>query len=381
MCGLCRTVEKLLGINEDNFDESELRGDKFRPSFDLGVDKFLQHGSTVQPPTNQNQPQVIIVKEQALETNKILQYTPKVIKKELLFEPICLEDYIGQEEAKEQIRTALAIIKKLRPIHILINGWAGCGKTTLARIAASMLKADFIYRVPEQLDDVDKLLDVINLIQSSPNLTVFMLDEIHTISQFPRVANVLLPILQEWKYGDADIKPFVMIGATTDKDQLVRKHSPLVSRFQVNITLEKYKPLELQTIIKNYKEAIYKDMEIAKHDYEVISKNSRGVPREAIALLLKQLVVKDMNKVLHQSGIVKDGITKIDLKILKALVENNKPMGANYLSQACGIPQSDYEQIYERFLVEQGYISRQSRGRMISDKGKQILSEIKTKNA
>ena len=167
-----------------------------------------------------------------------------------------------------------------------------------------------------------------------------------------------------------------MIGATTDKDQLVKKNSPLVSRFQINITLDKYLPSELKDIIKNYKESIYQDHKINDEDYEVIARNSRGIPREAIALLLKQLVVRNINKVLNQTGIIKDGITLVDLKILKALSEHKKPMGVNYLSQVCSIPQSDYEQIYERFLVEGGYIARQARGSIICEKGSTLLDEI-----
>lgn len=318
----------------------------------------------------------VVLKPDALESSKIVKYQP-VKKEAALYEPTTLEEYIGQDQAKDQIRTAINVIQQLKPVHIMFNGWVGCGKTTLAKITANMLKARFIYRVPEQLEDVDKLLETINIIQSSEQLSVFMVDEIHTLCKFPRVANVMLPILQEGKYGDAYIRPFVMIGATTDLDMLMKRQSPLVSRFQFKITLDKYTPQELAVIIKNYKNASFKDWPVQENDYRIIAQNSRGIPREAIALLLKQLVTKDIDKVLKQSRIIKDGLTEIDIKILMILAKNEKPMGANYLSQAAGIPQADYEAIYERYLVEQGYLARLNRGRLITQKGKELLMEVK----
>lgn len=345
-----------------------------RPSFDMGTDHFLrfreqaQYGSSEIP--------TVIVKEQILESSKIKPYQYKESEQNILYEPQTLDEYTGQEQAKEQIKTAVKIIQQLRPVNILINGWAGCGKTTLARITANMLDANFIYRVPEQLDDVDKLLEVINLIQTTECLTVFILDEIHAINKFPRVANVLLPILQDWQYGDARIRPFVMIGATTDKDRLIKNQSPLVSRFQIQITLDKYTPAELVQIVRKYKEALYSEYPMTDRDLNIIAQNSRGIPREAIALMLKQLVVQDIGKVLKQSGIIKDGLTKIDIAILSALANNEKPMGANYLSQAAGITQHDYEYVYERFLVKRGLIYRLARGRAITKKGKIFLNEI-----
>jgi len=167
-----------------------------------------------------------------------------------------------------------------------------------------------------------------------------------------------------------------MIGATTNKDRLVKKQSPLVSRFQMQITLDKYEVLEMEKIIRNYKNMIYRQYDIDDADYSIIAKNSRGIPREAISLLLKQIVVKDIDKVLKQSGIIKDGLSNIDIKILRILSEFEKPIGAGYLSQMAGIPQSDYEEIAERFLIEQGFICRQARGRTITERGRLFLSKL-----
>jgi len=334
--------------------------------FDLGDEDFLSRNHHLLTDT-----QEIIIKNQTLEESKIKKYIPLENQKKTIYEPNTLQGYIGQESAKEQIKTTMKIIKELKPVHLLINGWAGCGKTLLAKILSKMLRSNFIYKVPEQLQNIDDLIMVINEIQEKKQLTVFMLDEIHTIDT--KLVNILLPILQDLKYGNCHIRPFVMIGATTDKDKLVKKQAPLISRFQIKITLEKYNISELETIIKNYKNEIYLKFNIQDKDYKIIAQNSRGIPREAISLLLKLLVVKDINKVLLQSDIIKDGLTKIDIKILQTLIESNKPIGSNYLSQAVGIPQSDYELIYERYLVEKGYITRTSRGRDIREKGKEFL--------
>ena len=322
---------------------------------------------------NEETPQTVVVKEQSLDSGKIKQYV-KTEKKEINYEPSTLDDYVGQSTAKRSVQTYVKIVTQLKCTHMLINGWAGCGKTLLAKIIAKMLKAKIIYRIPEQLSDIDELLKIINQIQESEQLTVLFVDEIHNIDK--KVVNILLPILQDRKFGDTEIRPFIFIGATTDKDVLCKKYSPLVSRFQSQITLKKYNPKELIQIIKTYHKKTFSDRGVLEADYKLIAENSRGIPREAIALLLKQLVLNDMGEVLSQSDILKDGLTKVDVKILTALNQNDKPMGASFLSQAVGVPQSDYVEIYERFLVEKGYILRLSRGRTITEKGKGLLNAI-----
>ena len=353
-------------LNENGFAENKLSNEEIinifntpLPSLDINVEE---------------EPQTIIVKEQSLDSGKIKQYT-KSEEKQIEYEPSTLDDYVGQSTAKRSVQTYIKIINQLKCTHLLINGWAGCGKTLLAKIIAKMLNANIIYRIPEQLTDIDELLKIINQIQESEQLTVLFVDEIHNIDK--KVVNILLPILQDRKFGDTKIRPFIFIGATTDKDVLCKKFSPLVSRFQSQLTLEKYEPKDLVQIIKTYHKKTFPNMGILEKDYQIIAENSRGIPREAIALLLKQLVLNDMDEVLSQSDILKDGLTKIDIKILTALNQNDKPMGASFLSQAVGVPQSDYVEIYERFLVEKGYILRLSRGRTITEKGKELLNGLK----
>lgn len=314
----------------------------------------------------ENDSQNMILKQDVLDDRKIKKYIPNISKKEK--EPESFNSYIGQNRAKVLSQTSIQIIKNIKPIHILINGFAGCGKTTLARIIAKELNADFIYRVPEQIKGTDQLLDLINYIQTNDNLTVLMIDEIHTINK--NVVNVLLPIMQDLKFGNADIKPFVLIGATTNKDRLAKANRPFLSRFQSEITLEKYSVEELTLILKK------RSPEFKEEDLRILAENARRVPREAIAMLLNFQITKNIKETLKQFAIIRNGVTEWDIKILKHLSSFNKPMGANFLSQAVGITQSDYEQIYERFLVEEGYIIRSSRGREITEKGKNFLLTI-----
>lgn len=375
MEGFCKAVEQFFGIGHESTID-EVRANRFRPSFDMGDDKFLGIETALQQPPKEDKPQSVVIKKQGFDVSKIIPYTPKQGEKTIVFDPPTLDEYIGQEDAKAQIRTVVDVINKVKPVNVLINGWPGCGKTALANILASMLNADFILITPELINSVDKLTEVLNRIHSSDKLTVLCIDEIQEFTKHKEVIEILLPILQGWKYAGAHFKPFVLVGATTDKDRLVRDQPAFVSRFQYQITLSKYKPNELALIVKNYKKAIFDHLPINEGDYEIIAANGRGIPRQAIGLLLKQLAANDMGRILKQEGIIKNGIMKMDLTILKALEKNKTPMGASYLSQVCGIQRSDYEVVYEPYLVEEGYILRRSNGRIISDKGKRFLKQI-----
>lgn len=323
-------------------------------------------------PKEKEKAQEIVIKRAEIAVNSqnlTIKNTPK---------PLSLNEFIGQTENKKSIQTTLKIIKQIKPINLFIHGYPGCGKSTLAEIIAIELGAKFIYVIPEQLKSVEKISEVLNAIQEFNGLTVLMLDEAHNMDK--KLINILLPILQDHKLGDVIIREFVMIMATTDYNKLYKKSEALISRFQTKIYLEKYSLQDIVTILKQYKQKLNVDVNIPEKDYILIAENSKGVPREAINLLLKRLVLSDMPEIFKENKIVFNGLNQKDIQILKCLNGLASPIGANFLSQRVGLIDADYQMVYEPFLVELGYVERTQRGRIISQKGKDLLKGLVYEN-
>jgi len=313
-------------------------------------------------------PNEIIIKHAELNIDNkdlIVKNTPKLLT---------LNEFVGQEENKKSILTTIKIIQQIKPINLFIHGYPGCGKSTLAEIIAHELKAKFIYTIPEQLKNMDKIEEILNNIQSHENLTVWMIDEAHNMDK--KLINILLPILQDNRLGDITIRSFTMILATTDFNKLYKKSEALISRFQTKIYLEKYTLDNIVTILKQYKQKLSINIDIPEEDYILLAKNSKGIPREAINLLLKRLVLFNIPEILKESKIVLNGLNQKDIQILQCLNAETKPMGANFLSQKVGLIDADYQLVYEPFLVECGMIDRTPKGRIISLKGKHFLQEL-----
>lgn len=315
-----------------------------------------------------NTPTEIIIKSPTLE---IKNNNIKAVK---IPKPNNLSEFIGQEKNKQSVLTAIKIIKQIKPCNIFIHGYPGCGKSTLAEIISKELDAEFIYSIPEQLKDIDKIKEILNKIQVSDKLVVWMVDEIHNADR--KLINILLPVLQDYKLGNVNINPFVFIGATTDYHRLYKKSEALISRFQTKLNLEKYKDEEMVVILKQYKQKLNINVEISNADYLLIAQNSKNIPREAINLLLKRLVSNNVSEVLNENKIIKDGLNETDIKILQFLNTMTTPIGANFLSQSIDMIEADYLSVYEPFLVSKQFIKRTRTGRMITDLGKQFLTLI-----
>lgn len=311
-----------------------------------------------------------VLKPSKIPIENIVPYTGTMPDK-LNMRPSTLKEFIGQLEAKESIKTGIKIIQELHPVHFILNGNPGCGKTSLLYILANMLNARLIYKIAGELADEEELVNILSDINTNDQLTILFIDEIHSLN--PKIIECLYPILEDFKIQGKCIKPFVFACATTNKDVLVKKFSPLLDRIHFHITLTKYTTRDIINILKQYHNKLYKDMQILVRDYTIIADNCKHTPRIALSLLLKLIVVKDIKEVLKQSSIIYKGLTRTDIEILKYLTTITKPIGVDGIAQSIGISKADYLTIYEPYLVLQKYILRTSRGRIIGEKGKEIL--------
>lgn len=313
------------------------------------------------------------IDKKRINVSRIKEYNGKELKK-YIFRPRTLNEYIGQEQAKELVKVNISKIKNIRPVHFIIDGLKGHGKTSLAYIISNMIGANR-YEIIGADVSIDKLTEILNWINSTDGIPVVFIDEIHNLS--PDIIEILYPILEDFKIQGKQIKPFVLIGATTEKNMLVKKFSPFVDRFQVQITLSRYTEGDIFKILKQYKDQLYKESLLPDNWLKVIAENCKLTPRIGIALLEDLLVVKNVRKVLDIHNIVYKGLTNKDIQILQILAENDKPIGEEALSMMLGISREDYKFLHEAYLIEMGYMARTRSGRIILDKGKRLLEEIK----
>lgn len=213
------------------------------------------------------------------------------------------------------------------------------------------------------------------------HLHVLLVDEIHSIDR--KIAELLYPLVEDFqlpvsKEGDTTptyVKPFIFMGATTDKDELFRKVAPLVDRCSSGlIDLEDYTIEDLMLILSQYSQFVYNEL-LTPEIYKKIAENCKFTPRIALALLDDYIVTKNLNRVLSAYRIVKNGLNEIDIKILQRLQEAGKPIGEQSISMGVGLVKRQYITLYEPFLIKQNYIRRTPR-REITDKGKKILAEM-----
>jgi len=332
-------------------------------------------GTKINTETSMQEEQSIIVKDPYFNPNNIKGYSSENKPKKFIFRPETLGEYIGQDKAKALARLNLKKIMRLKFVHFLISGHRGCGKTTLAHILKNHLRAEMIERIAGEITNPDQIVDLVNQINNiENNYPILFIDEIHALN--PKLCETFYPIMEDYRIAGKNIKPFILIGATTEKNILMKKVAPLVDRFQVQIELEKYSKEDIIAILKQYKLQLFPDIPVKDKTYDIIGENSKFVPRVAITLLEDSLIESDIKKVLECHRIVKDGLTDIDIAILKVLELANKPMGEKAISMSCGITNSDYNTVYEPYLVEKQFILRTNRGRILSNKGKEFLNEL-----
>jgi Holliday junction DNA helicase RuvB len=291
-----------------------------------------------------------------------------------MYRPETFNEYISQEKAKDKAKLTIELINKGFPRHFLLMGNAGYGKTTLAGIIAKTLGFNFNVYVGSNFD-IDTLNDFLVKNQDSELPNVLFIDEMAELKK--DVLTYMLPIIEDFKLNNLSLRKFILIGATTDTWILSKRCQPFLDRIHCKIYLEDYNVEDIKKLLIQYNDQIHK-VNVTLEDYDTISRNVRYTPRLAISLFDYFVACGNLDRVLKMNRIIKDGLDDIDVRILNNLNSaNGKPIGEEAISIIANMTRQEYKELREPYLIRQGLMSRGSRGRLILDKGKLFLQEVK----
>ena len=298
--------------------------------------------------------------------------------------PPKFEDFSGQNKVVENLEVFVEAAKyRGEPLdHTLLHGPPGLGKTTLSNIIANELGVGFKITSGPVLDKPGDLAGILTSLETND---VLFIDEIHRLS--PVVEEYLYSAMEDYRIDimidkgpsarsiQIDLNPFTLIGATTRSGLLT---APLRARFGINLHLEYYDPDTLARIIR--RSARILNVPIDEDAAMEISRRSRGTPRIANALLRR---VRDFAQVkgngsidttiarlsLTALNIDQYGLDEIDNKILLTIIDKFKggPVGVSTIATAIGEDAGTLEEVYEPYLIMEGFIKRTSRGRMVTE--------------
>ncbi len=308
--------------------------------------------------------------------------------------PKTLDDYVGQEKAKENLSIYIKAAKFRNESldHCLIYGPPGLGKTTLAGIIANEMGVNF--RVTSG-PAIEKQGDLVALLTNLNEGDVLFIDEIHRLSR--AVEEILYPAMEDYSLDiiigkgpsarsiRLNLPHFTLVGATTRSGQL---SAPLRDRFGVLLRLDLYSPKDLAAIIK--RSAGILDIEIDDAGALEIASRSRGTPRIANRLLKR---VRDIAQIEYNGKINKEvsiaalnrfdidelGLDDFDRRMLTTIIElyDGGPVGLDTLSAALSEESVTIEDVYEPYLMQIGFLSRTSRGRCVTGAAYNHLGIIK----
>ena len=304
---------------------------------------------------------------------------------EVALRPLSLDDFVGQRQVRENLRVFIAAAKGRGEAldHVLFHGPPGLGKTTLAQIVAAEMGAGF--RATSG-PIIQRAGDLAALLTNLQPFDVLFIDEIHRLQ--PAVEEVLYPAMEDFQLdliigeGPAarsiriDLPPFTLVGATTRSGRITR---PLRERFGIPLRLQFYEPDELERIIQRGARLLA--MTLAPDGAAEIARRARGTPRVAGRLLrrvrdfaavagLDQIDADAADKALNRLEVDRSGLDAMDRRYLQAIAEHygGGPVGVDTMAAVLSEQRDVIEDVIEPYLIQQGFLQRTPRGRLLTDK-------------
>jgi holliday junction DNA helicase RuvB len=319
--------------------------------------------------------------------------TPEENEFDKALRPVNFKDFTGQDKVVENIKIFVEAAQKRGEAldHVLLHGPPGLGKTTLSYIIANELNSSIKISSGPVLD---KPGDLAGLLTNLEENDVLFIDEIHRLN--PVVEEYLYSAMEDYRIDimldsgpsarsvQLTLAPFTLVGATTRAGLLT---SPLRARFGINARLEYYDSKLLSKII--HRSAGILNTTIDKNAAEEISRRSRGTPRIANNLLRRTRDFADVkgdgiitkpiaDMALKALNVDQHGLDDMDNRILSTIIEKFKggPVGITTIATACGEEAETIEEVYEPFLIMEGYLKRTSRGREATERAYKHLNVV-----
>ena len=334
------------------------------------IDKYLASKRK----QNQQDAEAILQKglDELKQESKVIVNT-NLIPNKNTFRPMTFDQYIGQEKAKTILKARIEGTKKMGVTfpHTLIYGKAGCGKTSLAKIIAKELGVSFQEIISTSIKEPKEIFKVIR----EANGGIIFLDEVHALKR--ELVEPLYPVMEDFRLGNDDLKPFTIIGATTEIGEILENRRPFYDRFKRHQSLEDYTAGDIEKIAKQYTEKLFPNEKVDPIVFQVIGINSRYTPRIAIGLLESVIHMGGNYRLaLRSEGILLDGFTEQDLLVLEILTESPKGLGLQAIASRLETSKKNFEYDIQPYLFKNGLITLTRSGRLITDKGKEMMKRM-----